>query len=133
MGWEVLCLGRTGSGERYAAGETALATRVWRAGKLVWNERVRIVGGGALLDSAAGLGERPVCGTLLAASPETSDKLPAACPEPGPRAGEGGPAPPAGVRGEGPRGRAPVVAPTRREAGGGGPRGGGSRCLRRVT
>jgi len=88
LGWDILCLGRTGSGERYAAGETALATRVWREGKLVWNERGRIDGGGALLGSAVGLGEKPVCGTLLAASPEISDKLLAACREPAPASGD---------------------------------------------
>jgi urease accessory protein len=70
LGWEILCLGRTGSGERFAHGECRLDTRVLRDGKLIWLERGRIVGGGALLDSPAGLQGQPVCGTLIAAGAE---------------------------------------------------------------
>lgn len=88
LGWEVLCLGRTGSGERYAAGETALATRVWRDGKLVWNERGEILGGASLLESPAGFAGRPVCGTLLAAAPEIADDVLARCRSLTPDSGE---------------------------------------------
>lgn len=75
LGWEVVCLGRTGSGERYAAGESVLATRIWRDGKILWNERGFIRGGAPLLESHAGLAARSVCGTLLAAAPEVPDDL----------------------------------------------------------
>lgn len=68
LGWEILCLGRTGSGERFERGELRLSTRIFRDGKLLWLERGRIVGGGALLDSPAGLQGKPVCATLVAAS-----------------------------------------------------------------
>jgi urease accessory protein len=88
VGWEILCLGRTGSGERYAAGTGLLATRLWRDGELVWNERGRIEGDGTLLSSRAGFGGRTVCGTLLAAAPEISDALLAACRNPAPASGE---------------------------------------------
>jgi urease accessory protein len=66
LGWEILCLGRTGSGERFGKGEVQLDTKLYRDGKLLWLERGRIEGGGALLDSPAGLQGRPVCGTLVA-------------------------------------------------------------------
>jgi urease accessory protein len=69
LGWEILCLGRTGSGERFSKGEIRLSTRLYRDGKLLWLERGRIEGGGALLDSPAGLQGKPVCGTLLAVGP----------------------------------------------------------------
>ncbi len=67
LGWEILCLGRTGSGERFGKGEIRLDNRLYRDGKLVWLERGRIEGGGALLDSPAGLHGRTVCATLIAA------------------------------------------------------------------
>lgn len=66
LGWEILCLGRTGSGEKFGRGELRLSTRVLREGKLLWLERGRIDGGGALLDSPAGLQGQPVCATLVA-------------------------------------------------------------------
>jgi urease accessory protein len=69
LGWEILCLGRTGSGERFGKGEIRLSTRLYRDGKLLWLERGRIEGGGALLDSPAGLQGKPVCATLVAACP----------------------------------------------------------------
>lgn len=89
LGWDVLCFGRTGSGERYASGKSSLATRLWRDGKLVWNEHGRIDGGGTLLDSPAGLAGRSVWGTLLAAAPEIPDELITACRGPVPITGEG--------------------------------------------
>lgn len=79
LGWEVLCLGRTGSGERYAKGECRLRTQVMRDGVPLWVERGRIAGGSALLASPVGLGGRTVCGTLLAIAPGLGTELVAAC------------------------------------------------------
>jgi urease accessory protein len=67
LGWEILCLGRTGSGERLRKREIRLDNRLYRDGKLVWLERGRIAGGSALLELPAGLHGRTVCATLLAA------------------------------------------------------------------
>jgi len=75
LGWELLCLGRTGSGECYATGECRPQTQVWRDGIPLWFERGRIEGGGNLMASSAGLGGRTVCGTLLAASPNVGADL----------------------------------------------------------
>ena len=72
IGWEILCLGRTGSGERYQRGTIRLSTRIHRSGKLLWLERGRIEGGGKLMQSQAGLGGHTVCGTLVAAAPEVA-------------------------------------------------------------
>ncbi len=68
IGWEVLCLGRTGSGERFGKGEIRIDSRISRDGKPLWLERGRIPAGGALMRSAAGLAGRAVFGTLVAAS-----------------------------------------------------------------
>ncbi len=67
IGWEILCLGRTGSGERFVRGEIRLDNRLYLDGRLAWLERGRIEGGGALLESPAGLRSHPVCATLIAA------------------------------------------------------------------
>ena len=66
LGWEVMCLGRTGAGERFAKGEIRIDTRIARDGRLLWLERGRIEAGGRLMRSAAGLGGRSVFGTLVA-------------------------------------------------------------------
>jgi urease accessory protein len=66
IGWDIVCLGRTGSGERFARGTFRTSMQIRREGKLLWLERGRIDGGGRLLESAAGLGGNPVFGTLFA-------------------------------------------------------------------
>lgn len=71
IGWEVLCLGRTGSGERFERGEIRLETTLARDGRLLWMERGRLAGGGALMRSPAGLAGHTVVGTLVASSPHS--------------------------------------------------------------
>jgi urease accessory protein len=66
LGWEVVCLGRTGSGERFAKGEIRIDTKIARDGKLLWRERGRLVAGGRLMTSPAGLAGQTVFGTLVA-------------------------------------------------------------------
>jgi len=66
IGWDVVCLGRTGSGERFSRGSLRTSVQIRREGKLLWRERGRIDGGGRLLDSPAGLAGSPVFGTLFA-------------------------------------------------------------------
>ena len=88
LGWDILCLGRTGSGERYLSGQTTAATRLWRDGRLIWNERGHVDGGSALLESPAGIAGRTVCGTLLAAAPTIGNELLAGCREVAPDSGE---------------------------------------------
>jgi urease accessory protein len=88
IGWEVLCLGRTGSGERFTRGECRLRTVVTRDGRPLWHERGRIEGGGALMAAPAGLAGRSVCGTLYAASACIGAPEVAACRDVPPAAGE---------------------------------------------
>jgi urease accessory protein len=89
LGWEILCLGRSGSGERYMRGTCRVGTELWCASRPLWHERGSIEGGSALLTAPAGLGGAPVCGTLLASAPEIGDALLSACREARPREGEG--------------------------------------------
>ena len=88
IGWEVLCFGRTGSGERFANGECRLRTLVTRAGQPLWQERGRIPAGGELMRSPAGLGGHTVCGTLCAAAAVLGPGLLAACRAVAPVAGD---------------------------------------------
>ena len=75
LGWDLVCLGRTGSGERFGRGGYRFATRVRREGRLLWQERGRIEGGGRLLDSPAGLAGKPVFGTLFCSGPMPEKEL----------------------------------------------------------
>jgi urease accessory protein len=65
VGWEVLCLGRRGSGERFARGTVRLMMEVKREGKLLFVERGTIDGNGALMHSPVGFGGCSVLGTML--------------------------------------------------------------------
>jgi len=88
IGWEILCLGRSGSGERFARGTCGPATRLLRDGRLLRFERGTIEGGGPLLESPAGLAGQAVCATMLAAAPDLERLLPD-CREARPENGEG--------------------------------------------
>jgi urease accessory protein len=75
IGWDLVCLGRTGSGERFGRGSYRSSISVRREGRLLWLERGRIDGGGRLLDSPAGLAGNPVYGTLFAACPQLDKRI----------------------------------------------------------
>jgi urease accessory protein len=81
LGWEVLCLGRTGSGERFGRGEIRIDTKIAREGRLVWYERGSIAGGGTLMGSPAGLAGSSVLGTLVATLDAPDKALVAKCRE----------------------------------------------------
>jgi urease accessory protein len=79
LGWEILCLGRTASGEKFAAGDIRQTTEISIAGELVWSERCRLDGGSPLLASAAGLDDAPVSAIMLAAGKGVAPELVAQC------------------------------------------------------
>jgi urease accessory protein len=89
LGWEILCLGRRGSGERYTRGACRLATDIRCGKRPLWRERGEIAGGARLLESPAGLNGASVCATLLAAAPEIGDDVLRACRDIAPREGRG--------------------------------------------
>jgi urease accessory protein len=90
IGWEILCLGRTGSGERFGSGCCRLHMTISRAGKPQWLERGDIHGGGDMLAATAALASQPVTATLLAAAPGLDRALLDACRSVQPQAGESG-------------------------------------------
>lgn len=89
IGWDIVCLGRTGSGERFARGECRFMVSVLREGRPLWLERGCIGGGGTLMASAAGLAGQPVFGTLAAAFPAVGRAELEACRAVSPEEGRG--------------------------------------------
>jgi len=75
IGWDIVCLGRTGSGERFSRGAFRSSIHIRREGRLLWLERGRIEGGGRLLESPAGLAGSPVFGTLFASLLNFDNKI----------------------------------------------------------
>lgn len=89
IGSEMLCFGRTASGERFRHGELAMHVRIERDGRPLWLERGVVRGGDALLSAAVGLQGQPVSGSFVVASPRCDADLLAAWREVEPVAGEG--------------------------------------------
>lgn len=75
IGWDIVCLGRTASGERFARGVLKHRVSVRRDGVPVFIERGVVHGGSRILTSPAGLGCAPVFGTFFAACASVSDEL----------------------------------------------------------
>ena len=66
IGTEVLCFGRTASGETFDSGRIQQTTRIRREGKLVWHEQGEIDGAGPGMHSPFGLDGHTVCATFIA-------------------------------------------------------------------
>jgi urease accessory protein len=75
FGWDVTCLGRAASGERFAAGSFRQRVELVRDGALIWAERACIDARSGLLSSPAGLNGLPMFGTFVVAAPAISDDL----------------------------------------------------------
>lgn len=90
IGWEIVCLGRTASGERYTEGALLMTTELHRNGTPLWLERGRIDGGSRMLEAPAVLDGQPVHATLLAASPRVDAATISACRGIHPASGRGG-------------------------------------------
>lgn len=85
IGWEITCLGRPVIGERFAAGTADLGLEVWRAGRPLVVDRLRVTGPDAL-DAPSGLRGYPVVATLVATGAGAEDLAAAraALPDPVP-------------------------------------------------
>ena len=79
LGWDILCLGRTASGEKFDAGEIHQSTDISIAGAQIWGERCRLRGGSPLLESPVGLGGAPVSAVMIAAGKSIPAGLLAQC------------------------------------------------------
>jgi urease accessory protein len=67
LGWDLVCLGRRASGERFDAGSLRIDSRIERNGAPLWIERGLLGGGSAALAAAPVLAGRSTFGSLIAA------------------------------------------------------------------
>jgi urease accessory protein len=89
IAFDVVCLGRTASNERFDHGTWRQCIEIERDDALVWSERALLRGGDALLRSSAGLNGAPVFGTFAAMAAHIPEDLIAACRGPVPARGDG--------------------------------------------
>lgn len=69
LGWEIVCLGRPASGERFTHGTLRQRLELWRDQQPLFLERAVYVGGNVALQAAWGLAGEPVVGTFLCTAP----------------------------------------------------------------
>jgi urease accessory protein len=74
-GWEVVCLGRKASGERWQTGHFRQKLQIRREDKLIWNESALMNPNSKLLTAMAGLHEKVVFGSLVVAAGETPTEV----------------------------------------------------------
>jgi urease accessory protein len=89
IGWEICCLGRTGSGETFSSGSFRGRTLIERDSRPLWLENGRLEGGGAALQSSVVLAGQSVVGTLMAASDKLDSNVLSACRALQPLTGDG--------------------------------------------
>jgi urease accessory protein len=68
---DILCFGRTASGERFDHGRVGQRMQIRRGGRLVWFEQGALCGGDAGMSGPLGLNGHTVCATLLAVGRQT--------------------------------------------------------------
>jgi urease accessory protein len=78
LAWDIACLGRRLSGERWSRGRLRQRLTLRRDGARRWSERAIVDGDSDLLQAAVGLRGRTVFGTFLASAAEVPDDLLAA-------------------------------------------------------
>lgn len=67
LGCEILCFGRTASGERFQHGRLAQRTTLRIDGRLAWFEQGQLAAGSSAMHSPLGMAGKTVCATFLAA------------------------------------------------------------------
>jgi len=87
LGWEINCMGRSASGERFGAGELRQRTELWQSGRRLWTEYARLAGSDPMLASKAGLDGRTVSALLIAAGRDVGKDLLEQCRGVAPDAG----------------------------------------------
>ncbi|KAB8053386.1 urease accessory protein UreD [Janthinobacterium rivuli] len=81
IGCDIVCLGRSASGEMFNTGSIGQQVQIRRGGRLLWWEQGELAGGGALMASPLGLGGHTVCATLIAVGTPVSAAVLAAVRE----------------------------------------------------
>src|SRR5258706_772899 len=66
-GWDVMCLGRTASGERFQAGQIRQHLRVMRGARRLFYGLGSVESGGAFVESPIGIAGYPICATFIMA------------------------------------------------------------------
>jgi len=66
IGCEILCFGRTASGESFTGGQIMQRISIRREDKLIWFEQLRLSGGSPAMQSPLILGNSTICATLIA-------------------------------------------------------------------
>jgi urease accessory protein len=89
IAFDVVCLGRTASSERFVQGTWRQRIDIERADALIWSERALLRGGDPLLSALAGLNAAPVFGTFAAMAANIPDELIAALRATAPSRGDG--------------------------------------------
>ena len=75
FGWEFLCLGRAGAGEKFIQGECRTRFMIKRDGIPLWFEQARLPGASGIIESPVIMAKQSVVGTLVAASSRLNDAL----------------------------------------------------------
>jgi urease accessory protein len=75
VGWDLICLGRIGSGERFDTGTLRSRVRIAVGDRLIWYERGCIEGGGRVMKSPLGLDGAPVFAAVYAVGPDLDNGL----------------------------------------------------------
>ncbi len=75
IGCDILCFGRTASGESYQAGRVRQQMQVLRDGLPLWVEQGRLQGGSAQMQSPLGLAGHSVCANMIVAGLSPSASL----------------------------------------------------------
>jgi urease accessory protein len=75
IGCEILCFGRTASGESFASGKIEQRTTIRREGKLIWHEQGSLAGGTASMTSPLALNGKTVFATLTATGKPSSASI----------------------------------------------------------
>ncbi|WP_417550913.1 urease accessory protein UreD, partial [Methylophaga sp.] len=80
-GWEVICLGRQASGERWQTGRFRQQLLIKREGRLIWNESAVLTPESKVLNAMAGLQNHVVFGSFVVAAGQTPTDILQACQE----------------------------------------------------
>lgn len=75
IGAEILCFGRTASGESFTGGHISQRTSIRRGGKLLWFEQGCLHAGSTAMHSPLALGGYTVCATLIAVGKNLSSSF----------------------------------------------------------
>ena len=65
VGCEILCFGRTASGETFDQGQIKQRTSIRRNNKLIWLEQIRLLGESSAMSGSLALSGKTVCASLI--------------------------------------------------------------------